>query len=443
MRVLVCGASGCIGRAVTAALRAHGHEVVEGGRRPAAGGLHVDYTQPVPPEAWAVRLRGIDAVVNAVGILMEHGEQSFERLHAQGPLELFRGAALAGVRRVVQVSALGVGREPGHLRTPYATTKLAADEALMHSDLDWTIVRPSLVFGPHSQSAALFQTLASLPVVSLPGGGGQRVQPIHVYEVAEVVCRLIEHDAPLRRIVELAGPQPITYREMLAAYRCAQGLADPIWLPVPMSLMRLGARVAEHLPQQVFSTDTLAMLENGNLSARNAAPAWLGRAPTALADALPQAQPAMPGPLQAALRWSIAAMWLYTSLITALFPHESNVLALLARCGFEGEAGVAMMWMSCTLNTALGLWLVTKPSAWCYAVQCGAVVGYTVTAAVNMPELTIDHCGPLIKNVPVLALLVVLWFTQPLRACAPSRARLRSRWTADTRSPASPLPGRS
>lgn len=443
MRVLVCGASGCIGRAVTAALRARGHQVVEGRRQAGQGMLHVDFSEPATAQAWAGRLQeagGFDVVVNAVGILMERGTQRFQRLHAEGPRELFEGAEHAGVRRIVQISALGVGREPGNLRTPYAMTKLAADEALMRGGLDWVVVRPSLVYGPHSQSAALFRTLAGLPVVSLPGSGAQLVQPLHVQELAEIACRLVEHEGRLRRVLEVAGPRPVTYREMLEAYRCAQDLAEPIWLPVPMPLMRLGARIAEHLPQQVFSTDTLAMLESGNVTSRNVAPEWLGRLPTALAEALPAAPQAVPAAWRTALRASVAAMWLYTALVTALFPRESNVLALLARCGFQGEAGVAVMWMSCGLNSVLGIWLLLRPSAWCYATQCGAVAGYTLTAAFNMPELAIDHCGPLIKNLPVLALLAFLWVTQP---GGPSPVRLRSRWMADRRSPASALPGRS
>lgn len=442
MRVLVCGATGCIGSAIAAGLRAHGHVVVAAHRGAPEHPDHlaIDYTESLTPAQWAQRLQaagGFDVVINAVGILMPGGEATFERVHAHGPIALFRGAALAGAQRIVQISALGVGRGPEGLRTPYAMSKLLADEALAevghasNGRTDWAVVRPSLVYGPRSQSAALFRLLASLPVVSLPGRGQQRVQPIHVTELAECVCRLVEHAAPIGRVIELAGPQVLRYREMLANYRAAQGLADPLWLPVPMPLMHLGAWCAQALPQKVFSPDTLTMLERGNTAARNAAREWLGREATPMHEALWREVPSagtLPAPLHFALRCTLAAMWLYTAFVTALLPQQSRVLELLARCGFEGSAGVGVMWASCSLNTVLGLWLLLRPNAWAYAFQVAAVVGYTATAAWNMPELTIDHCGPLIKNLPVLGLLLLLWATA---SATPARVSANNRPHAD------------
>jgi hypothetical protein len=68
---------------------------------------------------------------------------------------------------------------------------------------------------------------------------------------------------------------------------------------------------------------------------------------------------------------------------------------------------------SCTLNAVLGVLMLRRLAPWVWPLQIGAVLGYTVTAALNMPELTIDHCGPLAKNVPVLAVLLLLWLAQP------------------------------
>ena len=435
MRVLVAGATGCVGAAVVHALRARGHAVVEGSRGAADGRhtMHVDYMQPRSPEAWgeALRRERIEVVVNCVGILMPARGQSFERVHTEGPIELFRGAALAGVHRVLQVSALGVGDDAEALATPYLRSKLMADDALASLPLEWAVLRPSLVYGPRSQSAALFATLASLPVISLPRQGWQQVQPLHVYELAEAMARLVEQPGVLREVHELAGPAPITYRDMLAEYRRAQGLGDALWLPVPMPLMKLLALAAEALPQQVYCRDTLRLLERGNTTEHNALPALLGRRPTTMAQGLavtaPQPLVDLRVQLSPAAQWlargSLAFMWLYTSLISALLPQESGVLALMARCGFEGDWGIAALVFSCSLNTVLGVLALRRPVPWAMALQVIAVIGYTTTAALNMPELTIDHCGPLVKNLPVLALLLLLWLAAPASVARPVAAR--------------------
>ena len=438
MRVLVCGSTGCVGAAVVHALRSRGHKVVEGARAALDGRatMHVDFMQPRTPQAWAERLRAtpVDAIVNCVGILIPSHGQRFERVHARGPIELFEGAALAGVRRIVQVSALGVGAAADD--TPYLRSKQQADDALAALPLDWAVLRPSLVYGPRSQSAALFATLASLPVISLPGRGEQRVQPIHVYELAEAIARLVEQPGELRAVHELGGPNELSYREMLARYRAALGLGDALWLPLPMPLMRATASLAEALPQTVLCGDTIRLLERGSVPSSNAAAGLLGRAPSTMAHGLAITVPEpfidlraslSPG-LDLALRASLAFMWLYTALISLWLPHESGVLRLLARCGFDGEAGVAVMVASCVLNIVLGTLTLLRPSSRLYALQCAAVIGYTATAAFNMPELTIDHCGPLAKNLPVLALVVLLWMAQrPAPHAGDGRARVHTK----------------
>ncbi len=428
MRVLVCGSTGCIGRAVVANLRWRGHHVIGSKRMEqtsGTGAIQLDFTQPRSAAAWADRLRDldIDAVVNCVGILTPSGRSTFERVHTAGPIELFEGAAAVGIARVVQLSALGVGRDAAALGQPepaYLRSKRLADEALLAINLDAAVVRPSLVYGPASQSASLFATLASLPVISLPGRGGQRLQPIHVLEVAEAVAALVERTGSARGIYELGGSEVVSYREMLAAYRAAQHLGTAIWMPIPISLMHLSAAIAEWLPQKVFTRDTIRMLERGNVTTRNSAAVLLGRLPSSLAEGLRVTPPVpaidlrvtLSAPVETALRVSLGALWVYIALVSALLPEASGVLALLARCGFEGGWGPAALAVSCTLNLSLGLATLLRKTVWVYAFQAGAVVGYTATAAFFVPALTIDHCGPLAKNVPLLFFIVMLWLAE-------------------------------
>ena len=431
MNVLVCGASGCVGQAVCDALAWRGHRVVRGLRdttRFDGPTLHVDFMEDVASDAWAAALRGarIDAVVNAVGILIESPSATFERIHESGPLALFDGARIAGATRLVQVSALGADATAA---SPYLRTKGAADAALLALDgVDAAVVRPSLVVSPVSQSTRLFATLASMPVVALPGGGRQLLQPIHVLELAEAIVALVERTGASRGVYELGGGAVLMYRDMLAAHRDARGLGPAIRVPVPMALLAVAARVAEHLPQRVFSRDTVALLARGNVAGRDATSTLLGRPASTLAEGL-RATPAAPwvdttvtlAPVvEWLLRGAIAFLWLYTSAISAAMPRDSGVLGLLERCGFTGAGALWALAATCLLNAALGVLTLARPGVVLYAVQAVAVVGYTATAAAFMPQLTIDHCGPLAKNVPLLAAVVTLWLAEAAR---PARVR--------------------
>jgi hypothetical protein len=317
----------------------------------------------------------------------------------------------------VQISALGVGRQPERIDMPYLHSKLLAEEALAATSTAGVVLRPSLVYGPGSQSAALFATLAGMPVIGLPGIGAQRVQPIHVYEVAEIVARLLEGEAPMRGVFEIGGAEPLSWREMLAAYRRALQLGDALWLPCPMPLMHATAWLAESLPQQVFCRDTLRLLQLGNVPDGNAATSLLGREPSCLDQGLKITRPlpwfelrAQLSPaLDIGLRASLAFMWIYTALISLWLPESSGVMALLARCGLDGAAATPALLLSCSLNLGLGGLTLWRPSGPLYATQVLAIAGYTVTAALNMPELTLDHCGPLTKNLPLTMAVLVCW----------------------------------
>ena len=363
---------------------------------------------------------------------MPSGTASFTRVHAEGPVELFRGAVAAGVERIVQVSALGVGTfDDGELQPAYLQSKRLADETLLALEVDAAVIRPSLVYGPRSQSGALFATLASLPVIALPGRGEQRVQPVHVFELAECIVALLEFTGSARGVYELGGGDVLRYRDMLEAYRRAQGLGEAIWVPLPLACMRVSAHMAEHLPQKVLSRDTVRLLERGSVVTRNAAPVLLGRRPIGLDEGLRMTEPvsrldlrvSVSRPMESAMRISLGALWVYIALVSAALPERSGVLDLLAQCGFDGDAGRAALALSCALNLGLGLWTLLSPGVRLYAVQAMAVIGYTVTAAVNVPRLTIDHCGPLAKNIPIFMFVMVLWLAHASRPVAEPRRR--------------------
>jgi uncharacterized protein YbjT (DUF2867 family) len=132
MKVLVTGAAGFIGHTLCGTLQARGHEVLGASRRARSsdGRMHWIAIDVAIAQAsdWLVHLRSVDAVVNTVGIFRETAGQRFDAIHIAGPRSLFRACADAGVRRVVQVSALGADDSAD---TDYHRTKKAGDDALL------------------------------------------------------------------------------------------------------------------------------------------------------------------------------------------------------------------------------------------------------------------------------------------------------------------------
>jgi uncharacterized protein YbjT (DUF2867 family) len=423
MRVLLTGASGFIGRAVADALLRRGHSVVRVLRRPPPDTddvVQADFAG-VPSRAWwRPRLHGIDAVVNAVGILREERGQSFRALHIEAPAELFHACAAAGVGTVVQVSALGADAQG---RSAYHRSKKAADDVLRALPLRAAIVQPSLVYGPGGASAALFNKMAMAPLLPLPAGGRMQVQPVHVDDLVAGIVALL--DAPPGGVVTLAfaGPRPLALREYLHALRQALGEPGSLRvLPVPASLFRATAAVAGHLPGSLLDADTADMLLAGNATADNALPGLLGHAPRAPRDFVAPAA-AEPARRAAALdlwlpvlRLALALLWLWTGIVSlGLYPLQDSY-ALLDRVGLHGALATIALYGAAALDLALGvLTLVAAPAwrRWVWLAQLALVGCYTVLITLFLPDYWLHPYGPISKNLPVVAAIALLWALEP------------------------------
>ena len=209
MNVLVIGATGLIGSHVLRALRAAGCQAIGASRRRPAGEradhwVELDFGSMTREQNWLRPLAGVDAVINCVGIIREAREGDFDRLHRAAPVALFAACERLGVRRVVQVSALGSHPDAA---TGYWRSKGAAEVDLQARRLSATVVRPSLVYGDDGASSVMFRMLATLPVLMMPMAHGARVQPIHVDDLAAMVVRLVMEQGGVPRELALVGPR--------------------------------------------------------------------------------------------------------------------------------------------------------------------------------------------------------------------------------------------
>ncbi|MFY0478514.1 SDR family oxidoreductase [Achromobacter marplatensis] len=416
MNILVCGANGFIGQALCDALARDGHRVLKGVRlasRPDE--IAIDYMTDTHPAAWTDRLRGIHVVINAVGILIESADATFDRVHRAAPIALFEAARLAGVRRIVQLSALGAE----HGETPYYQSKRAADDHLRSLPVAHHILRPALVYGEQGASARFFRALATLPIHPLPGGGRQLLRPILADELAEIVARLLRNDDGGPSVLDLVGGTEVEFRQMLAAYRASMGFAPARRFSVPAWLVSAGAALLNRLPGSLLTRDTWRMLRAGNTAACTTTARALGRAPAGVesfiepADALALRHQALAAWRPGLLRGALALIWLWTAICSAFLYPVAASLALLEPVGLQGAAARVALYLAAALDFTLGIATLWRPGRRLWAAQLWLVSGYTAVIAVALPEFLWHPFGPVLKNAAVIALLLILLTEEP------------------------------
>ena len=411
MNILVCGARGFIGAAICAALRARGHRVLRGVRNAALPDeVEMDFTRDTDPARWLPRLAGVHIVVNAVGLLRERGEQTFDAVHRRAPIALFDACVAAGMRRVIQMSALGA--DTGI--TAFFQSKRAADAHLLTLPIAHHIVRPALVYGENGDSARFFRVLASLPVHVLPGAGRQRLRPVQVAELTEVVCRLVEGDPDAPATLDVVGGTEVSYRDMLGAYRAAMGF-PPAWrVALPAPLVGGCAALLGRLPGAMLTRDTWAMLQAGNTASAEPTARVLGREPAGIAafiapaDALRLRTAALAAWRSGVLRAALAFIWIWTAFCSAWWYPRQDSLTLLAPLGLHGGLALAALYGASALDLVLGVLTLWRPGRRLWAFQLGLITVYSLIVAIALPAFLWHPFAPLIKNAAVIALLIML-----------------------------------
>jgi uncharacterized protein YbjT (DUF2867 family) len=412
VNVLVCGARGFLGAAICERLVQAGHTVVKGVREPHAFAqeVAVDFSRDLTVDAWLPKLAGIDAVVNAVGILVERSGQRFADIHEQAPIALFTACSAAGVRRVVQVSALGV--EQGG--SPYFDSKLSADRFLATQPIEWQICRPSLVYGAKGKSASFFRTLASLPVCAVAAQGRQMLQPIHIDDLAQAVLHLLDAATPARQCVELVGATRVAYRDMLSSYRRQMGFPRALTVSVPGWLISCAATLLDPIPGAILTRDTWKMLRAGNVGDAAQTASLLARPPKGVDDFMTPAEaPSMRE--QALAQWRsglfrgvLALVWIWTALVSLFVYPLRDSLALLAQVQLTGPVAAAALYGAGLLDFTFGVATLLLPCRRLWLAQAALIAFYTVVIGIAMPEFVTHPFGPLLKNLPILAILFLL-----------------------------------
>jgi NADH dehydrogenase len=216
-------------------------------------------------ESFGQAAEGCQAVINLVGIIREFPSRkiTFERLHVQATTNALAVAKNAGIRRYLQMSALGT--RPDAV-SHYHTSKFRAEELVRASGLDWTILRPALIFGPKDAFINMLAAQLRLaPVMPIIGNGRYRLQPIHADDVARCFALSLEKQETIAQTFELCGNDRLTYMELVDAIAAALGKSAPFKPHAPLSLMKLVIPFMQQLPPFPITMDQLQMLLEENI----------------------------------------------------------------------------------------------------------------------------------------------------------------------------------
>ncbi len=274
MRIVLLGATGFVGHHLLPELASAGHQCLVLCRyRPGCRelalvpGVELRQSDVHDSAVLIEQLEGADAVINMVGILNESGRsgKGFGKVHVELTEKLIAACRATGVHRLLQLSALNAGKGDSH----YLLSKGQAEDLIRQAtDLDSTIIQPSVIFGEDDSFFNRFASLLSLMPVLPLACPQARLQPVWVGDVVKAMTIALEDSKTVGRTLVMVGPKEYSLKELVEWTARTAGLKRRV-VGLPDAVSRLQGWLMDFVPGKPFSSDNYRSLQIDNTSEEN------------------------------------------------------------------------------------------------------------------------------------------------------------------------------
>ncbi|MEN9449674.1 MAG: hypothetical protein RJA83_288 [Pseudomonadota bacterium] len=421
MRILITGANGFIAREIIARLAAGGHDIIACVHNrlleniPHVHAFKADFTTAITPEYWLPHLKDIDVVINCVGVFQTTKVTTMWNIHYEAPKALFEACAKQGVKKIIQISALGIDK----VDVPYATSKLAIDKYLQTLDIDSTIIRPGFVYGKGSYGgSSLFRGLAGLPfILPTPGRAEQLQQPIHIDDLTLIVEKTL--DLPGTQILYAVGSEKFSVKNILIKLRAWLGFRKAWPIAIPDMFIWLGAKIGNWIPNSPISETGIKMMAVDNIAddmeVKNLEnsigfkPRSFSRGLNGMVSSVQDRWHARLYFLRPLLRISVAFIWIFSAIISVLPVSSPLSFDTLTQAKIPHSFQTFALYGLSTVDLLLGLATLFNYRLIIMGfLQCVLILFYTTIISFSLPIYWLHPFAPIAKNIPLFVAILIM-----------------------------------